>query len=167
MQLLGLIFLLLRFFLRDKANIRNARDADVYCIRAETVSIRALLLKLLAVVAQGRGGGRRGVDSAGGWRRRLGQPSVMPPRSHRGISAALAALAAAAGSGDQRWLFSILEHSMFLNLRKTDYFTSIRPVQQCIVKYNANVMEVHCRRMSLQQERPVGVHHCAIAEKSH
>jgi hypothetical protein len=40
-------------FLMDKANIRNARDAYFYCIRAETVSIRALLFELLAAVAPG------------------------------------------------------------------------------------------------------------------
>jgi hypothetical protein len=38
---------------------------------------------------------------------------------------ALAVLVAAAGGGDQRRRFSILEHSMFLILRKTDCFTSI------------------------------------------
>ncbi len=81
MQLLDLIFLLLQLLcisekepggsclslraadhrtliLRDKANIRNASDAYVDSIRAETVSICALLYKLLAArdaaaVAQG------------------------------------------------------------------------------------------------------------------
>ncbi len=66
------------------------------------------------------------------------------------LAAAIAALVAAAGDGDQLLLFSILEHSMFLSLRKTDCFTSIcNPVQQCIRKDNANLMEVHWRRMSL------------------
>ena len=43
----------------DKANIRNARDAYFYCIRAETVtvSIPALLFELLAAVAPGGWGG--------------------------------------------------------------------------------------------------------------
>ena len=40
-------------FLMDKANLRNAKDACFYCIRAETVSIRALLFELLAAVAPG------------------------------------------------------------------------------------------------------------------
>ncbi len=74
MQLLDLIFLLLlllcisekqpggsclslraadhsTMILRDKANIRNASDSYIDSIRAETVSIRALLFKLLAAVA--------------------------------------------------------------------------------------------------------------------
>ncbi len=53
--------------LGDKGNIKNTRDAYVDCIRAETVSIRALLFELLAVVAPGWWG-RRGSDSAGSGR---------------------------------------------------------------------------------------------------
>jgi hypothetical protein len=45
-------------FLMDKANIRNAREAYFYCIRAETVSVRALLFELLAAVAPGGWGVR-------------------------------------------------------------------------------------------------------------
>ncbi len=44
-------------FLMDKANIRNARDAYFDCIRAETMSIRALLFDFLAAVAPGGWGG--------------------------------------------------------------------------------------------------------------
>ena len=143
MLLLDLIFLLLRLLcisekqpggsclslraadhrtmiLRDKANIRNASDAYVDSIRAETVSICALLYKLLAAVAPERGGGgwiatamEAGADQ---WR----QPSVTPPRSRRGTDGGAGGVVAAAGGGDQRRLFSILEHSMFLSLRKTD-----------------------------------------------
>jgi hypothetical protein len=36
--------------LRDKANSKSARDAFVDCIRAATVSIRALLFQLLAII---------------------------------------------------------------------------------------------------------------------
>ncbi len=43
--------------LGDQANINNARDAYVDCIRAETVSIGALLFDLLAAVAASRRGG--------------------------------------------------------------------------------------------------------------
>jgi len=89
MQLLDFIFLLLRLLcisekqpggsclslraadhrtmiLRDKANIRNASDAYVDSISAETVSICALLYKLLAAVAPEGG---EGSDSDGGGRR--------------------------------------------------------------------------------------------------
>ena len=118
MQLLDLIFLLLRLLcisekqpggsclslraadhrtmiLRDKANIRNASDAYVDSIRAETVSICALLYKLLAAVAPEGGGVATAMEAgADQWR----QPSVTPPRSRRGtgggaeLAAALAAL---------------------------------------------------------------------------
>ena len=51
-----------------------------------------------------------------------------------GLAVAVAALVAAAGGEDQRQEFSILEHSMFLSLRKTNCFTSIcSPAQQCSI----------------------------------
>ena len=132
MQLLDLIFLLLRLLcisekqpggsclslraadhrtmiLRDKANIRNASDAYVDSIRAEIVSICALLYKLLAAVAP--------------WAQHVLE-------------------------FEKDWLWS-------------DCFTSVcSPVQQFIGKDNADVMEVHWRRMSLEMS-------CqrAIAEK--
>ena len=142
MQLSDLIFLLLRLLcisekqpggsclslraadhrtmiLRDKANIRNASDAYVDSIRAETVSICALLYKLLAAVTPEVvvvGGVATAMEAgADQWR----QPSVTPLRSRRGTGGG-AGVVAAAGGGDQRRLFSILEHSMFLSLRKTD-----------------------------------------------
>jgi hypothetical protein len=123
----------------DKANIRNATDAYFYCIRAETVSIRALLFELLAAVAPGGVGGWGSIVvtalEADGWDQRR-QPSATPQRSRRGlaVAVAVAALVAAAGGEDQRQEFSILEHSMFLSLRKINCFTSIcSPAQQCSI----------------------------------
>ncbi len=91
-------------------------------------------------------------DSAGGGR--LGPAStahhdaaLLAP----GLAAALAALAA--GGRDQLLQLSILQHSMFLSLRKTGCFTLVRayavPMQQRIVYDDGNVMEVHWWRMSL------------------
>jgi hypothetical protein len=118
----------------------NARDAYFYCIRAETVSIPALLFELLAAVGPGGLGGGGGsivatALEAHGWDQRR-QPSATrtPQRSRRGLAVAVAALVAAAGGEDQRQEFSILEHSMFLSLRKTNCFTSIcSPAQQCSI----------------------------------
>jgi hypothetical protein len=59
--------------LGDKANIKNTRDAYVDCIRADTVSIRALLFELLAAVAPGGWGVGCGIATAleaGGWDQR-------------------------------------------------------------------------------------------------
>jgi hypothetical protein len=112
MQLLDLIFLLLRLLcisekqpggsclslraadhrkmiLREKANIRNASDAYVDSIRAETVSTCALLYKLLAAVTP-EGGGGGGSDSDGGGRR----PVVTAQRD---------AAAVAQGNWRRRW----------------------------------------------------------------
>ena len=88
----------------------------------------------------GRAGGGGGWGSivataleADGWDQRR-QPSATPQRSRRGLAVAVAALVAAAGGEDQRQEFSILEHSMFLSLRKTNCFTSIcSPAQQCSI----------------------------------
>ena len=123
--------------MRDKDYIRNARDSYVDCIRAENVLICALLFELLAAVAPGGWGGWGSIVAtaleADGWDQRR-QPSATPQRSRRGLAVAVAALVAAAGGEDQRQEFSILEHSMFLSLRKTNCFTSIcSPAQQCSI----------------------------------
>ncbi len=88
------------------------------------MSIRALLFELLAAVAPG-GWGMWGSDSAGSGRA-VGPAAARRRRGRAGGSAvAVAALLAAAGGGDQLQHFSILEHIMFLSLRKTDCFTSM------------------------------------------
>jgi hypothetical protein len=96
--------------LGDQANIKNARDAYVACIRAETVSIGALLFELLAAVAPGGWDGR-GSDSAGSGR--LGpavtaQPIKMPPRSRRGVGGGGGG---AASRGGRRGPAATFQHS--------------------------------------------------------
>ncbi len=71
--------------LGDKANIKNARDAYVDCIRAETVSIRALLFELLAAVAPGGGGVGRVATAleVGGWDQRQRDAAAVAPGGWR------------------------------------------------------------------------------------
>jgi hypothetical protein len=152
--------------LRDKANSRSAREAYVDCIRAAIVSIRALLsnywlycdyLNYYCEYFETRLRLRRGKVAtaleAGGWDQQR-QPSPTPQRSRRGWQRRWRRRGAGSGrcGGDQKRQFSILGH-MFLSLGKTDCFIVVRayvvPIQQYIVCDDANVIEVHWRRMSM------------------
>ncbi len=73
--------------LGDKANIKNARDAYVDCIRAEIVSIRSC--PIIRIIGCGRAGGVVGCGvatalEAGGWdQRRLRDAAAVAPGGWR------------------------------------------------------------------------------------